>query len=100
VTPLEQAKFLTEMIGAGYTSVRPIRGGSHWAGLHKFMFTSAIIVGRMGDHIGYDDRWCYHTDEDAQKALDAWDGVGEPDGWHRHPGTGRRRQDDVEWVYF
>ena len=58
------------------------------------MYTSAIITGPVGVAT-YDDRWCYH---DARAALDAarawggpWNG-GEPDGWHRHAATGRRRE--------
>lgn len=29
----------------------------------------------------------------ARAALDRWDGRGEPQGWHRHPASGRRRPD-------
>lgn len=62
------------------------------------MFTSAVIVGPVGEHY-YDDRWCYGGPTAALDALDAaraWGGPwagGEPEGWHRHPGTGRRRED-------
>jgi hypothetical protein len=59
------------------------------------MFTSAVIVGPVGDHY-YDDRWCYTGPLAALDAARAWGGPwngGEPTGWHRHPGTGRRRED-------
>jgi hypothetical protein len=46
----------------------------------------------IADKIGYADRWCYATRELAQKALDEWTGQDEPSGWHRHPATGRRRE--------
>lgn len=39
------------------------------------------------------DRWCYDTPRAAVRAAEAWDGAEgtEPQGWHRHPSTGRRR---------
>lgn len=52
-----------------------------------------------------DDVWCYQapqTDEAWRAAL-GWDGEGEPEGWYRHPQTGRRRpggdpaQEHVYW---
>lgn len=98
MTPLQQAGYLTTMMGMGYFSIKPIRNGEYWAGLYIFMFTTAIIVGKMGDEYSVEDRWCYHNREDAQKALDNWNGIGEPDGWHRHPYTGRRRQNGLETV--
>lgn len=99
MTPLQQAGFLTGLLGMGYTDLKPI-SDTRWAGLFKFMYTTAIIVGRFGDHNNYDDRWCYHNETDAKAALDAWDGQypGEPEGWHRHPLTGRRRVNGLETV--
>jgi hypothetical protein len=79
----------------GYALVRQI-GVTHWAALCQFAFTTAIIVGTIGDRHGYDDRWCYHSITDAAKALSAWDGTGEPEGWHRHPLSGRRRSVEGE----
>jgi hypothetical protein len=54
----------------------------------RFIYTSAILdsVSRMG----HENRWCYHTRADAQRALAQWDGTGEPQGWFRHPDSGRR----------
>lgn len=82
---------LMRMKELGYEHVRPISGG-RWAGLMRFMFTYAIIVGQMGDESTYDDRWCYETYAAALMALETWDGEGEPEGWHRHPISGRRRK--------
>lgn len=62
-----------------------------YAVIMPFIYTHAIVTGRIGDNVGYEDRWCYHGREAAIAALDAWDGAGEPEGWHRHPSTGRRR---------
>lgn len=47
------------------------------------------------------DRWCYETYEAASQALADWDCAAgtEPDGWHRHPDSGRRRdKSGKEWV--
>lgn len=66
-------------------------GAGRYAAIIPFLFTTAIIRGMLDNPIGYDDRWCYETKEAAEKAFEAWDGNGEPDGWHRHPSTGRRR---------
>src|SRR5258705_12348211 len=56
----------------------------------KFMFTFAILSDLT--EYGHGDRWCYESVWDAMEALAAWDGEGEPQGWHRHPDTGRRRE--------
>jgi hypothetical protein len=57
------------------------------------MYTAAVIIGRPHQATWYDDRWCYTSATAALAAAQAWDGTGEPDGWHRHPPTGRRRPD-------
>jgi hypothetical protein len=74
----------------GYRSVQLLPNG-RWAGVLQFMFSHAIVCGRVGDDVGYDGRWCYDSEAEALAALEAWDGTGEPDGWRRHPDTGRRR---------
>lgn len=62
-----------------------------------FMFTHAIVWfdRRRGDMSWYNDRWCYHTYAAATTAAENWSGEAgtEPEGWHRHPTTGRRRED-------
>ncbi len=63
-------------------------------GTVRLNFTHAILVGRIGNSVTYDDRWCYSTRAAAEEALEAWDGRGEPTGWHRHPATGRRVDKD------
>jgi hypothetical protein len=37
-----------------------------------------------------DEVWCYSNFSRAYLALQAWDGTGEPQGWHRHLPSGRR----------
>jgi len=82
------------LLANGYALVRQI-GVTHWAAIYRFGFTHAIILGEIGDRAGYADRWCYHTVNDAARALLAWDGKGEPEGWHRHPPSGRRRPEGL-----
>jgi hypothetical protein len=85
----QQERFLAWLNENGYSDARLI-SRTQWAALFRFAFTSAIIVGDIGDFNGYSDRWCYSSLDKAKAALDAWGGDGEPTGWHRHPGTGRR----------
>jgi hypothetical protein len=65
------------------------------------LYHHMMIMGRMDDSLGYDDRWCYEDFPDALKGFQSWDGAKgtEPTGWHRHPKTGRRReiQKDGTW---
>lgn len=95
---LTEALFLTGLMrDNGYQNPRPLKDRpGHYACIMPLMYTHAIITGRMGDQDSYDDRWCFHTYELALAALNAWTGVGEPEGWHRHPATGRRRVTDPE----
>lgn len=59
-----------------------------------FLYTWGVIVGPVVHAAtGHDDRWCYKTLDVAVAAAWAWDGRGEPEGWHRHPTSGRRRVD-------
>jgi hypothetical protein len=74
----------------GYMHPRPLPG-DRWAVVWRKAYTHAIIIGRMFDRTGYDHNFCYETYAQAKAALDAWDGIGEPQGWFRDPGTGRRR---------
>lgn len=63
--------------------------------VHRLMFTYAIYSDC--DWVQHRDRWCYHTQLDAICALHEWldnpEQV-EPEGWHRHPYSGRRRDED------
>lgn len=64
-----------------------------FAYVFRFMFTVAILVtDERNIRYGYSDRWCYESMTDAIAALEEWDGTtAEPEGWHRHPDSGRRR---------
>lgn len=74
-----------------YFHLKTFSDGSQ-AALHRFLYTTAILSGL--NHWGYEDRWCYSDTGSAKEALDKWDGSGEPEGWHRHPASGRRIGDD------
>jgi hypothetical protein len=73
----------------GYLHPKLIQGG-RWAAVCPKMFTHAIIAGRMFDTVRIDEHWCYSTRGEAERALAEWSGDGEPDGWFRHPASGRR----------
>lgn len=46
----------------------------------------------IGRRTGFwDNTWNYQTVPPALVAAEAWDGEGEPEGWFRHPASGRRR---------
>ncbi len=79
------------MIQAGYESeVQLSDGRCVW--LQRKMFTWAIVIGQANAAC-YDEHWCYETQEAAERALSAWNpfDTPEPEGWIRHPRTGRRR---------
>lgn len=83
----------------GYTDLKRL-DAERWAGIFRFMFTYAIITGRFDDLNCYSDRWCYSGYDEAKAALLEWDGSGEPDGWHRHPTSGRRKREGREYVAY
>lgn len=85
------ASYFDEMIGFGFLGIRPAEPG-YWVALHRYAFTVAIVKGRMFDRYELTDRWCYSEAAAAVEAFAAWDGVtGEPDGWIKHPASGRCR---------
>lgn len=74
----------------GYVDIKFMPDGSY-AGLFQFMYSWGVVAGL---HMyGYEDRWCFHGYDKAKAALDAWDGEDEPQGWHRHLNSGRRRDE-------
>lgn len=94
-TPVPQS-IHEAILAAGYVDakkVKMLKDGTV-AIVYPFIFTDAILVftpaALLDPWGGYHDRWCYEPGK-ACKALDQWDGTGEPSSWHRHPTTGRRR---------
>ncbi|MFG6083736.1 hypothetical protein ACEUZ9_005461 [Paracoccus litorisediminis] len=63
----------------------------------RLLFHWTIILGDFDDGLSYSDRWCFATQELALEALSQFPDCPppgfEPNGWHRHPKTGRRRPD-------
>jgi hypothetical protein len=61
------------------------------------LFHWTLVYGDFDDTHSYLDRWCYADREGAMAALAEFpvqpDGDYEPSGWHRHPASGRRRED-------
>lgn len=77
---------------ADYKYVVDREDGTYVA-IYPLLFHWTMIVGAIDDPY-YDDRWCYATEDKAMTAYCEWaarDYAGEPNGWHRHPNTGRRR---------
>lgn len=85
----------TFLRGAGYTPACVVLlADDRIAWTDQLLFTCAIRVGVIGG-MGPEDGWCYRSEVAAMAALLAWNEAEseEPAGWHRHPGTGRRRAD-------
>ena len=81
LTQAQNATFLHWLENdANYTNVRALNK-THYAAIMPLMFTHAIITGRIGNKAMYEDRWCYAGYDKAVAALEAWDGIGEPEGW-------------------
>lgn len=80
----------------GYADGYPVfwmRPDGNLCGLHKLLFHWTVHVDL--DWSGYKHRYCYRTDAAAIAAMDEWSGAlgTEPDGWHKHPDTGRLQHD-------
>lgn len=96
------AKIASENAYALAAWIDPPEAGDarRWAALHRFIYTVAILTGtRRSLEVGYDDRWCFESAGKALSGLMDWrerGHEGEPDGWHRHPGSGRRRNEAGE----
>ena len=60
-------------LAATATSAFCLPGGDGQQSIY-FRFTAAVIVGRIGEMVSYDDRWCYYDEQAAAEALKAWDG--------------------------
>jgi hypothetical protein len=70
--------------------------------VYPLLFGAArLTFGRDPECGGYDDCWDYPYPDAAIEAMECWDGQGEPEGWIRHPASGRRRpngEPDTEYV--
>lgn len=77
-----------DILDMGYLHPTQRADGS-WCAITRLMYTHAILADI--DWLGYGDRWCYKSEQAALDALCSWpEDQEEPTGWHRHPNTGRR----------
>ncbi len=74
----------------GYVAWRQV--DSVWLGVAPMTFGKGRLCFDLNPG-GYDDGWCYASLSGAIAAMLQWDlaVAAEPDGWFRHPFTGRRR---------
>lgn len=95
-TRLEELAYMTWLKeSGGYVLPHPM-GDGRWCAIMPLMFHWTLHIGQIGDRTGYDDRYCLRDRETAEKSLLEWAErgfAGEPEYWHRHPLTGRRRED-------
>lgn len=77
--------------GADYLWVEPLPDGRIVALLSWGGSGYQLSIGTFG--LGWDDTWIYLAEMGAAawRASLGWDGEGEPEGWYRHPASGRRR---------
>jgi hypothetical protein len=88
---IDDARFLRWLTDdSGYLDVRLAAGGRRYVAIRRMNFTFAIVGGQIGNYVSTDQRFCYHDYLSARVALEAWDGRGDPKGWHRDANTGRR----------
>lgn len=73
----------------GYTHLRVIPNLGI-CGLYRFMFTVGLVI--EIDEYGYKGRYCYNRAFEASKALEEYDGIGDPGGdWIKYKGVGGER---------
>jgi hypothetical protein len=66
-------------------------------GLYRFAFTTGLVIGLQP--IGYNGRYCYPLHADAVKALNEWNGHGDPSGeWIKYKGVGGERSNDFKKI--
>lgn len=81
---------MVDLFGTHYEQIKELPDG-RLIGINRLLFHWTMHVDIHP--WGYEDRYCYQTLAGAIEAMEQWDGSGDPVGWHRHPGTGRRRPD-------
>lgn len=73
-----------EIVGLGYFTPRLMPTGE-WAAIGRYLFTYGLVVGI--DERSYRTRFCYRLRQDAEMALEDWDGTGDPPGkWIKEKG--------------
>lgn len=78
----------------GYYRHVGVFGDGEYVAFYPLMFHWTMIRGNLDYQFGYDNRWCFANESVVRKEFEAWEALrfeGEPEGWHRHPDSGRRR---------
>jgi hypothetical protein len=96
---LERAMRVAETAGQMNSHVLYARVLPDGCILHLLRWRAAGLQLSVGWGDGYyTDCWIYDAEQPGADQVDAgwraalgWDGEGEPDGWYRHPQSGRRR---------
>ena len=88
---------IDESILKGYSALKVLPDG-RLVGVMKLLYHYSLHVGI--DEGGYSERYCYKDAAGCVLAMMAWDGEGDPLGWHKHPESGRRRNLETgkEWI--
>jgi hypothetical protein len=71
-----------------------VYGDGNYVAYYPLLMHWTIISGHLDLTYGYEDRWCFGDQKNVEDCFNAWkakDFNGEPEGWVRHPKTGRRR---------
>lgn len=93
MTDQDQQRAFEFLLRNGYQEPKLFADG-RLACIQPFIFTAGIItLDPRTYEQEYDERYCYHSIAEAKTALAAWKGTGEPNGWHRHLPSNRRRMD-------
>lgn len=81
-----------QMNEMGYSSWRMLEDGTILA-VGSMLFNNGRLFIDVNHH-GYDDCYCYDSVELAHQSMMSFDEHkdAEPEGWKRHPSTGRRRE--------
>ena len=101
----ELKDFINFLVQEGHSDIVIVKP-KFWVGIAPYNFTHGILLGYLGNYYGYENRWCYHNYGDALKSLTDWEKSefkGEPQGWHRHLPSGRRRKNgdsSTEYIRF
>lgn len=90
-------EMLPAEIRAEYEHLRMLPDGRIIA-IRRLLMHWTLLVGL--DEFGYAENYCFATRDLVESAYKNWDGTGEPEGWHRHPKSGRRRDIATgrEWI--
>jgi hypothetical protein len=84
---------MSEPLGGNYGALmfREV-GDGRGIWVYRMFYTFKMVIGPIGCG-GYDDHWCYRDLASVVETYAAWEPLTEkePEGWVRHPPTGRRR---------